>query len=91
MFDISIHYVHGKYIFIMSFFLCVLNLYPSLFSKNLIISFLAGTPVDSITMTDCDQMTLCDTLLVNTSVIAQKEEKIKGSEYTKSCFSLVKS
>lgn len=75
----------------MSFFGCVLNLYSSLFSKNPTISFLPGTPVDSITMTDCDQMALCDTLSVNRSVIAQKEEKIKGSESTKICFSLVKS
>lgn len=69
----------------------MLNLYSSLFSKNPTVSFLAGTPVDSITMTDCDQMTFCNALSVNRSVIALKEEKIKGSESTKSCFSLVNS
>lgn len=74
----------------MSFCVCVKFIFFT-FLKNPAISFLPGTPVDSITMTDCDQMTLCDALSVNISVIAQKEEKIKGSESTKSSFSLVKS
>ena len=49
---------------------------------------MAGTPgllVDSITMTDYDQMTFYNSLSVDRYIIIQIKEKINGYESTKSC------
>lgn len=62
----------------------MLNSYSSLFSKNP--SFLAGASgfvIDSITVTDSDQMTFCNSFSIDRSIIIQSEEKINGSESTK--------